>query len=352
KYRPTLGINNNQTQNIKEEASDLPSDENPLIPKKTRISWAPELHSKFVEAFYKLGDQAVPSKIKLEMNVPGLTNVQIASHLQKYKKILKKQSQNSDNNTALNGTRGRPWNLSFLSLLNFHIQNGYLNGHKSHHPESTQLSHPGVTSNASNYSLVNSQPYFLPSNQQYTSQISSAFGIVNRKHQKIQVPDTTVQNMHSQSYASGFNAQNFASSSKLLDPHMMSSSMFQDYNASIDSRAGKFQIGEASNVLLFDDHASSSQLNTTFQDDYYTLKMTDSSLSGFDELTNVVTPTIPSTNVMESQRADQMPSAENPLAFLETDNEISYLLGSYNSADNDLNAVIGKYQQQYGSADL
>ncbi|KAI3874736.1 hypothetical protein MKW92_022794 [Papaver armeniacum] len=67
-----LDIQKNETErnlNMNEEASG----------QRTRVSWAdPELHAKFVEACHKLGDEAVPSRIVLEMNVPGLTREQVA----------------------------------------------------------------------------------------------------------------------------------------------------------------------------------------------------------------------------------------------------------------------------------
>ncbi|RZC43761.1 hypothetical protein C5167_036710 [Papaver somniferum] len=350
--------NNNQTKSNEDEDSSHSSDE--LLPnqKKTRISWAdPELHAKFVEAFYKLGDKAVPSKILAEMNVQGLTREKVASHLQKYRKIMEKQSKKPNSITTFNGMSGRLRNSTFPSLLNLQFQNGrnYLSSSQSYHRGTNQLSHYGVTPNPSNRSFVNPHPHFLPSTQPYTSQYSSTLGTINQNPQKIQVSDSTMHNLHNQTYASGLNAQTFSSSSKLFDPHMVSSSKFPDYNANIHSGTSNFQFGEASNVLannnLFDDltyysmldHASSSNLNTVFQSDY-TFNMTHSTLSGYDDgMRNMVAPTIPSTNVMESQSVDQIPSLENPLAFLETDSDH---LGSYSFADDDLSAAIRPYQQQ------
>ncbi|KAI3965830.1 hypothetical protein MKX01_010787 [Papaver californicum] len=351
--------NNSQTKSNETEDSSHSSDEQFPNYKRSRISWAdPELHTKFVEAFYKLGDKAVPSKILSEMNVQGLTREKVASHLQKYRKILEKNSKKSDSITSFNGMSGRLQNSTFPSLLNLQFQNGrnYLSGLQSYHPGTGQLSHRGVTPNASNRSFVNPHPHFFPSTQQYNSQYSSALGTINQNHQKIQVPDSTMQNLHNQTYASGLNAQTFTSSSKLFDPHIVSLSKFPDYNANIDSGASNFQFGETLNVLpnnnLFDDltycpmldYASSSNLNTVFQNDY-TFNMTHSTVAGYDGMRNLVVPTIPDTNVMESQIVDQLPPLENPLAFLETDS-INDLLGSYSSTNDDLSAAIRPYQQQ------
>ncbi|MCL7024729.1 hypothetical protein MKW94_003944 [Papaver nudicaule] len=348
--------NNNQTRSNEDDAPSNSSDEQ--FPKKTRISWAdPDLHAKFVQAFYKLGDKAVPSKILAEMNVPGLDREKVASHLQKYRKILEKQSRKSDNTTAYNGTNGHIRN-TFPSLLNSQFQNGmnYLSGLKSHLPGTCQLSHHCVTPIAWNNPFVNPQPRFLPSSPQHTSQFSSALSTINQNHQKIQVPDSTMQNLHTQAYASGVNAQNFSSSFKVFDPHMVSSSRLLDYNANIDSRASNSQFGETSNVLfdnnLLNDlvdiptlgHASSSNLNTVFHNDS-TLNMAPSTLSRYNEMRNMVAPTVPSTDVMESQRFDQIPLLENPLGFLETDN-INDELGSYSSTD-DLSAAIRPFVVHY-----
>ncbi|MCL7038764.1 hypothetical protein MKW94_014018 [Papaver nudicaule] len=315
--------NNNQTRSNEDEVNSHFSDEQLSNNKRTQISWAdPELHAKFVEAFYKLGDKVVPLKILAKMNVPGLTREKVASHLQKYRKILEKQSRKSDSITASSGRSGHLQN-TFPSLLNHQFQNemNYLSSFKSYHPGTSQLSHHGVTPIASNHSYVNPQPNFLPSSHQYISQFSSGLGTVNQNHQMIQVHDSTMQNFHNQTYASRLNAQKFSSSSKLFNPHMVSSS----YN---------FPFGEISNTppnnKLFDDPV------------YY--PMPNYASSGYDEMINMVAP--PSTSVMETQKVDnQIPLLENPLAFLEADN-IKCQLGSYSSADDDLSAAIRPYQRQ------
>ncbi|KAI3963140.1 hypothetical protein MKW92_003865 [Papaver armeniacum] len=142
-----LDIQRNETErnlNMNEEASG----------QRTRVSWAdPELHAKFVEACHKLGDEAVPSRIVLEMNVPGLTREQVASHLQKYRKTMKIQSQKPDNIPASYGTR-----LAFKNRMN-----KYLSDLKSNRPETSQLRHHGVTPSNSIHPFVNPQPHCLPS---------------------------------------------------------------------------------------------------------------------------------------------------------------------------------------------
>ncbi|KAK7356162.1 hypothetical protein VNO80_15428 [Phaseolus coccineus] len=61
--------------------------------KKARIVWTSELHRKFVEAVDQIGlANVVPNKILELMNTPGLTRNNVASHLQKYRNVLKAKS--------------------------------------------------------------------------------------------------------------------------------------------------------------------------------------------------------------------------------------------------------------------
>jgi len=63
---------------------------------KKRLVWTPELHALFVDAVHRLGVRAaVPKAILQLMNKPGLTRENIASHLQKYRIHLQRQSNKS-----------------------------------------------------------------------------------------------------------------------------------------------------------------------------------------------------------------------------------------------------------------
>ncbi|CAI8618380.1 unnamed protein product [Vicia faba] len=56
------------------------------IARKQRRCWSPELHRRFVNALQKLGgSQATPKQIRELMQVDGLTNDEVKSHLQKYR---------------------------------------------------------------------------------------------------------------------------------------------------------------------------------------------------------------------------------------------------------------------------
>lgn len=54
--------------------------------RKQRRCWSPELHRRFVNALQQLGgSQATPKQIRELMQVEGLTNDEVKSHLQKYR---------------------------------------------------------------------------------------------------------------------------------------------------------------------------------------------------------------------------------------------------------------------------
>ncbi|RAL39196.1 hypothetical protein DM860_002729 [Cuscuta australis] len=71
-----------------------------------RVLWTEELHSLFMDAIHKLGEgRCFPKEIVETMNVPNLTRMQVASHLQKCRnndwhgpKNKKKKPNNNNNN--------------------------------------------------------------------------------------------------------------------------------------------------------------------------------------------------------------------------------------------------------------
>ncbi|CAA2990243.1 transcription factor HHO5-like [Olea europaea subsp. europaea] len=62
------------------------------LQKKQRRCWSPELHKRFVSALHQLGGAqvATPKQIRELMNVDGLTNDEVKSHLQKYRLHIRK----------------------------------------------------------------------------------------------------------------------------------------------------------------------------------------------------------------------------------------------------------------------
>ncbi|XP_047961751.1 two-component response regulator ARR14-like [Salvia hispanica] len=54
------------------------------VKRKMCTEWTKELHEKFIDAVNQLGEGSIfPKEILEKMNVPGLTRMQVASHLQK-----------------------------------------------------------------------------------------------------------------------------------------------------------------------------------------------------------------------------------------------------------------------------
>ncbi|KAJ8527680.1 hypothetical protein K7X08_015131 [Anisodus acutangulus] len=57
---------------------------NKVVKEKVCTKWTVELHAKFIEVVHQLGEgRCFPKKILHVMNVPGLSRMQVASHLQK-----------------------------------------------------------------------------------------------------------------------------------------------------------------------------------------------------------------------------------------------------------------------------
>ncbi|XP_051115159.1 two-component response regulator ORR21-like [Andrographis paniculata] len=74
---------------------------------KPSVEWTPELHKKFLEAIEQLGnDRSYPKEILEHMNVPGLTRMQVASHLQKFRQDSSKQVQGTVASTSSLAPKG------------------------------------------------------------------------------------------------------------------------------------------------------------------------------------------------------------------------------------------------------
>ncbi|XP_057449485.1 transcription factor HHO5-like isoform X2 [Lotus japonicus] len=73
-------------------------------PRKQRRCWSPELHRRFVDALQQLGgaQEATPKQIRDLMQVEGLTNDEVKSHLQKYR-LHVRRFPISSNGQANNG---------------------------------------------------------------------------------------------------------------------------------------------------------------------------------------------------------------------------------------------------------
>ncbi|KAI3420565.1 rRNA adenine N(6)-methyltransferase [Psidium guajava] len=101
------------------------ADADSQLHKKTKLTWTNELHEKFLRAIQFLGiDRAYPKTILQHMNVPGLRKQSVSSHLQKYRRSLKR-----DQDTILKTVRPESYRLSspshlrgFLSFSESHLQ--------------------------------------------------------------------------------------------------------------------------------------------------------------------------------------------------------------------------------------
>eukprot|EP00741_Cyanophora_paradoxa_P006182 tig00000984_g5994.t1 len=86
--------------------------------KKPRLQWSPELHQRFVEAVSVLGSSAVPKSILQHMNEPGLSRENIASHLQKYRLSLRRNSpQVTPKQEPMTGLGRTPPQTAQIALL-------------------------------------------------------------------------------------------------------------------------------------------------------------------------------------------------------------------------------------------
>ncbi|MFS8006956.1 putative response regulator and transcription factor RR-A-type family [Helianthus anomalus] len=78
---------------------------------KICVEWTKELHEKFVYAYNQLEEgRRFPKKILQLMGVPGLTRMQVASHLQVYKKFLKEKRNFNEKKTTQD--RAMPSNIN------------------------------------------------------------------------------------------------------------------------------------------------------------------------------------------------------------------------------------------------
>lgn len=77
--------------------SDFRDSESDGRGKRVRLNWAGELHASFMRAVEEIGiEKAVPTSIMKAMGVDGLTRENVASHLQKYRGMLKKEKEDAE----------------------------------------------------------------------------------------------------------------------------------------------------------------------------------------------------------------------------------------------------------------
>ncbi|XP_073047396.1 uncharacterized protein [Primulina eburnea] len=95
-----------ERKGTQDEDSDIEDDPNlGFMKRKIWTEWTEELHSKFVDAVIELGEgRCYPKEILDLMNVPGLTRMQVASHLQKCRGGTWQPPNERKNKTGSSGT--------------------------------------------------------------------------------------------------------------------------------------------------------------------------------------------------------------------------------------------------------
>ncbi|KAL6577695.1 transcription factor [Orobanche minor] len=91
----TVGIGHDRGGGNKKEEKESQS-------RKARRCWSSELHKRFLQALHQLGGShiATPKQIRELMNVDGLTNDEVKSHLQKYRLHTRRPSPSNQNTTT------------------------------------------------------------------------------------------------------------------------------------------------------------------------------------------------------------------------------------------------------------
>ncbi|CAH8388751.1 unnamed protein product [Eruca vesicaria subsp. sativa] len=107
-------------KNQKRKSNDDSGDDVEYLPqpsKKSKISWTGYLQNLFLQAVHHIGPhKAVPNKILEFMDVSYLTRDHVASHLQKYRKFLRKVSERGSlRSTMLHGRDMEPYYSNYAT---------------------------------------------------------------------------------------------------------------------------------------------------------------------------------------------------------------------------------------------
>ncbi|GAA0173729.1 winged helix/forkhead transcription factor [Lithospermum erythrorhizon] len=131
---------------------------NNKLKKKECTQWTKELHAKFLEAVNQLGEgRCYPKEIWQLMNVPGLTRMQVASHLQKCRnynwKIPKEHRTKTINGRNKTSNISHPHHRSKnnLEIKRFGIQPQLPTIEKNQEPLETQALTPNDKEEVSNW---------------------------------------------------------------------------------------------------------------------------------------------------------------------------------------------------------
>ncbi|KAI3762000.1 hypothetical protein L1987_52423 [Smallanthus sonchifolius] len=146
-----------ETRNIKE----IPHDElleSVQIKKRICVKWIPEFHARFLKAYEELGEEkCCPKAILDAMGVPGLTRLQVASHLQKYQKDLRKSRQSG-------GTSSSSSNKKLSSNLSEQVDLGTAGNISSVATATHVENHDQIVTNIDHDQIVTNLDDTVPSN--------------------------------------------------------------------------------------------------------------------------------------------------------------------------------------------
>ncbi|CAA2994839.1 two-component response regulator ARR14-like [Olea europaea subsp. europaea] len=149
---------------------NVTSDENDIVEngrkskKKVRkvwTQWTQELHDKFVDAIIELGEgRCYPKEILELMNVPGLTRMQVASHLQKCRsgnwrpcEERQRHYSNVESSPGNGATKPKRRRFGFMPVLTEHIEQQNLQSE-----ENTAKTHPEIYDPKNNNNVYDYHP--------------------------------------------------------------------------------------------------------------------------------------------------------------------------------------------------
>ncbi|KAA8529100.1 hypothetical protein F0562_034101 [Nyssa sinensis] len=144
--KSNLGENNSKGMiSCEEKGRERKEKHDSIIEKKSRMTWTPELHLKFMEAVSVLGEKKAHPKAVLEMmKVPKLTHRHVASHLQKYRDRVKRISESIGSTTPSLPQS----NMSTSSTYKFFSGNGFPQRQEQHNsmknPQGLMSPKPGI----------------------------------------------------------------------------------------------------------------------------------------------------------------------------------------------------------------
>ncbi|KAJ4973484.1 hypothetical protein NE237_006658 [Protea cynaroides] len=340
----------------KERESTLNNDSGEDISahKKPRVVWKPELHKKFIDAVHEIGiDKAVPKKILEYINEPGVSRENIASHLQKFRNAMKKNSarasQQSSNNVDSNGTSGHPSNTTITYPKRITQTDGF---DVENIKNLGSIQHGRVVQNFSFFGIpaTNQKPFSLQSlNQQCSSlqHYTQVPEIMDQVQQRKHIPGLgdfssnplRIDTLHHQTDFNELKYQSFPSRTTMLDDYMDISSHIPYYNASSELSSGiNFTLNGSGttsypNNICFGGSRTSCTMPTVASTGLSEIVQHDST-SG--PVQNFIPGHIQSSNLEHFMQSDNMTSINHVLEHLETESSII--------DDEDLRAVVTQFQ--------